>query len=118
VRREQGCDILKTDTPKLLNNRANIVAQASESAGFVALREEGRWRIYTEPTEILAADDAESLDRLLRRIDSHVADGDEAAGFLTYEAGFALEPRLRPLLPVPATTLCVVWPVWRMRNHS
>jgi para-aminobenzoate synthetase / 4-amino-4-deoxychorismate lyase len=101
----QGCAILKTDTPKLLNNRANNVAQASESAGFVALREEGRWRIYTEPIEILMADDPESLDSLLRRIDSHVSDGGEAAGFLTYEAGIALEPRLRPLLPAPATTL-------------
>ena len=100
-----SCAILKTDTSKLLNNKANNVAQASESAGFVALREEGHWRIYTEPTEILVADDPESLDRLLRQIDSHVADGGEAAGFLTYEAGMAMEPRLRPLLPAPATTL-------------
>ena len=69
------------------------------------MREEDRWRIYTAPAEILVADDPESLDRLLRRIDSHVADGGEAAGFLTYEAGMALEPRLRPLLPAAATTL-------------
>jgi para-aminobenzoate synthetase/4-amino-4-deoxychorismate lyase len=88
-----------------LNHQAQNVAQLSESAGFVALREAGRWRIYKEPTEILAADDPESLDRLLRRIDSHVAAGGEAAGFLTYEAGMALEPRLRPLLPTTATTL-------------
>jgi hypothetical protein len=93
------------DTPKLLNNQANNVAQASENAGFVALREDGRWRIYTAPAEILVADDPETLDRLLRRIESHVADGGEAAGFLTYEAGIALEPRLGPLLPVPAATL-------------
>ena len=71
----------------------------------MALREEGRWRIYSGPAEILTADDPESLDRLLSRIDSHVAGGGEAAGFFTYEAGMALEPRLRPLLPVPATTL-------------
>ena len=88
-----------------MNNRAKNVAQASESAGFVALREEGRWRIYSGPTEIITANDPESLDCLLSRIDSHVAAGGEAAGFLTYEAGMALEPRLRPLLPVPATTL-------------
>jgi len=88
-----------------LNNQAKNVAQASENAGFVALREEGRWRIYAKPTEILTADDPESLNRLLRRIDSHVAAGGEAAGLLTYEAGMALEPRLRALLPPPATTL-------------
>lgn len=88
-----------------MNHQAQNVAQLSESAGFVALREEGRWRIYREPTEILTADDPESLARLLRRIDSHVAAGGEAAGFLTYEAGMALEPRLRPLLPVHETTL-------------
>jgi para-aminobenzoate synthetase/4-amino-4-deoxychorismate lyase len=88
-----------------LSNKANNVAQASESAGFVALREKDHWRIYTKPREVLVADDPESLDSLLKRIDSHVADGGQAAGFLAYEAGFALEPRLRPLLVAPATTL-------------
>jgi para-aminobenzoate synthetase / 4-amino-4-deoxychorismate lyase len=88
-----------------LNNKANNVAQASERAGFVALREKDHWRIYTNPREVLVADDPESLDSLLKRIDSHVADGGHAAGFLAYEAGIALEPRLRPLMEDRATTL-------------
>ncbi|MGZ4875981.1 MAG: aminodeoxychorismate synthase component I [Candidatus Angelobacter sp.] len=84
---------------------SNNVGHAPESAGFVALREEDHWRIYAKPTEILVAHDPESLDGALKRIMCHVADGGEAAGFLVYEAGFALEPRLRPLLAGHATTL-------------
>jgi para-aminobenzoate synthetase/4-amino-4-deoxychorismate lyase len=88
-----------------LNTEANNVARASESAGFAALREEDHWRIYTKPREILRADDPESLDELLKRVAAHATNGGESAGFLAYEAGYALEPRLRALLPGNATTL-------------
>lgn len=90
---------------KLLNNDANNVASAAQGAGFVALREEDHWRIYANPRDILVADGPESLDDLLKKIDDHVASGGEAAGFLAYEAGYAMEPRLRPLLTDPAATL-------------
>src|SRR6476646_8321286 len=93
------------NTSNLLNCDFNNVGHAPESAGFVALREEGHWRIYARPTEILVAHDPESLDRVLKRTASHADDGGEAAGFLAYEAGFALEPRLRPILAGHATTL-------------
>jgi para-aminobenzoate synthetase/4-amino-4-deoxychorismate lyase len=63
------------------------------------LREGDHWRVYSEPQEILAANDPASLAALLKRIDSHAAEGGEAAGFLAYEAGYALEPRLHGLLP-------------------
>jgi para-aminobenzoate synthetase/4-amino-4-deoxychorismate lyase len=85
-------------TRKLLSHDFNHDAGAAETAGFLALREQDQWRIYSQPTEILVADDPESLDNLLQRIDSCAAAGGEAAGFLAYEAGLALEPRLRPLL--------------------
>ncbi|HEY2498339.1 MAG TPA: aminodeoxychorismate synthase component I [Candidatus Angelobacter sp.] len=79
--------------------------KAPGSAGFIALREEDHWRVYSGPQEILAAEDRDSLDTLLKRIDSHAAKGGEAAGFLAYEAGYALEPRLHGLLPQIRTAL-------------
>ena len=71
------------------------------------MREEDHWRVYSGPQEILVADDRESLDTLLKRIDSHAAEGGEAAGFLAYEAGYALEPRLRALQP--STKAALAW---------
>lgn len=47
---------------------------------------------------MLVARDAASLQESLCRIEQHVNHGGEAAGFLGYEAGYALEPRLHPLL--------------------
>jgi para-aminobenzoate synthetase/4-amino-4-deoxychorismate lyase len=102
---QQGCAILERNTSRVLNNEANNVARASESAGFVALREEDHWRIYAKPREILHATDPESLDETLKRVAAHAAMGGESAGFLAYEAGYALEPSLRPLLAGHAATL-------------
>jgi para-aminobenzoate synthetase/4-amino-4-deoxychorismate lyase len=73
--------------------------------GFAVLRENDHWRIYHSPSEIIVADDAQSLHHLLARIESHVAEGGEAAGYFAYEAGYALEPRLLPLLKQRKTVL-------------
>lgn len=81
------------------------LARASERAGFVVLREEDHWRIYTDPEEILVASDAQSLRDLLVQVDSHAQRGGETAGFLAYEAGYVLEPRLLPLLGNQKMTL-------------
>jgi para-aminobenzoate synthetase/4-amino-4-deoxychorismate lyase len=73
--------------------------------GFAALREDNHWRVYHSPSEIIVADDAQSLRHLLARIDAHVAEGGEIAGFFAYEAGYALEPRLLHLLNGQKTNL-------------
>ncbi|MFM7028884.1 MAG: aminodeoxychorismate synthase component I [Chakrabartia sp.] len=51
-------------------------------------------RLYARPLEILTTNDPDALPGLLDQIGR----GGDWAGFLTYEAGLALEPRLRPLL--------------------
>ncbi len=66
--------------------------------GFVLLRDGAAWRAYCKPSKILVANDADSLSDTLRAIEEHRQSGGEAAGFLRYEAGCALEPRLRHLL--------------------
>jgi len=75
-----------------------LLAEAAAQRGFALLREGSAWRFYRHPQQILAATDADSLVHSLRRIEDHVKRRGEAAGLLRYEAGYALEPRLRPLL--------------------
>lgn len=75
-----------------------LVAQAAAQPGFALLRDGSSWRLYRDPIEILVASDPDSLAASLRRVEEHVQRGGEAAGLLRYEAGYALEPRLCPLL--------------------
>jgi len=77
---------------------AALVSRWAEEPGFVVMREGPLWRVYRRPREVLEARDAGALVRLLERIEQHVLAGGEAAGFLRYEAGYAFEPRLQPLL--------------------
>jgi para-aminobenzoate synthetase / 4-amino-4-deoxychorismate lyase len=75
-----------------------LMAESAEEPGFALLRDGSSWRLYRNPSEILVASDADSLTGALRRVEEHVKRGCEAAGLLRYEAGYALEPRFRPLL--------------------
>ncbi|HTR45800.1 MAG TPA: aminodeoxychorismate synthase component I [Verrucomicrobiae bacterium] len=74
------------------------LAERAQQRGFALLRDGSKWRLYRSPEEVLVPTDPDSLTRVLRGIEHHVQSGGEAAGLLRYEAGYALEPRLRPLL--------------------
>ncbi|WP_187143004.1 aminodeoxychorismate synthase component I [Terriglobus albidus] len=54
--------------------------------------------LFHNPLETLTASTVKELEDLLQRIDSATAEGLYAAGFIAYEAGYALEPSLRRLL--------------------
>jgi para-aminobenzoate synthetase/4-amino-4-deoxychorismate lyase len=75
-----------------------IPSQFAAETGFLMLREGSRWRVYRQPRRILTARDSISLEAMLEEVDRHVQAGGEAAGLLRYEAGYAFEPRLAPLL--------------------
>ncbi len=64
--------------------------------GFAA--DGGRW-LLQGPQRIIACQQPDSVADALAAIDAAVADGFHAAGYFAYELGYALEPRLRPLLP-------------------
>ena len=55
-------------------------------------------RLYTDPVRCLSAHTAGELDLLLEELKRASHEGLHAAGYFAYEAGLALEPRLRPLL--------------------
>ena len=54
-------------------------------------------RLYRAPLKIVVARYADEVAPALERLDALRGQGHELAGFLAYEAGLALEPRLAPL---------------------
>jgi aminodeoxychorismate synthase component I len=61
--------------------------------------------LYTDAAAIVTAHDAAGVEAALARLAGAAAQGLHAAGSLTYEAGYALEPSLTPLLPALAQPL-------------
>jgi para-aminobenzoate synthetase/4-amino-4-deoxychorismate lyase len=56
-------------------------------------------RLYIQPVSIIRCNDPDEVDSALTQLGAGLRDGLHAAGFLAYELGHVLEPRLRPLLP-------------------
>lgn len=80
----------------------------TSEAPFVLLddaRPGGRALLYSEPAELIETRDSSEIRACLARLrDRH------AAGFLTYEAGYALEPRLAPIAPaLPPEAPPLLW---------
>lgn len=55
--------------------------------------------IFGAPRDLLRADTPGQVRDVLAEIDARRAAGDWIAGFASYELGYALEPRLAPLMP-------------------
>jgi para-aminobenzoate synthetase/4-amino-4-deoxychorismate lyase len=55
--------------------------------------------LFENPAEIVACDDPAGVNEALDRIAGAGRDGQYAVGFMAYELGYLLEPRLAPLLP-------------------
>ena len=83
-----------------------VVLPAPEESGA------GRWLVFSRPRRILAASEAGEVPQLLREVDSEIAKGSVAAGFVCYEAAPAFDMAqtvrpltLRPTPPVQPDTL-------------
>ena len=78
------------------------------TAPFVLLddaRPGGRARLYTAPADIVETRDPGGVRACLERLR-----GRHAAGFIAYEAGYALEPKLAPLAePAPIDAPPLLW---------
>ncbi|MCB2134494.1 MAG: chorismate-binding protein, partial [Rhodobacteraceae bacterium] len=59
----------------------------------------GQAALFDAPCALIRADTAAEVDAALARLDAVRAEGRWVAGFASYELGYALEPRLAPLLP-------------------
>jgi para-aminobenzoate synthetase/4-amino-4-deoxychorismate lyase len=56
-------------------------------------------RLYRDPVEIVVARRAEEVEPALERIEALRREGRHLAGYMAFEAGLAIEPRLSGLLP-------------------
>src|SRR3984893_5053771 len=84
---------------------AIALERSAQEPGFALIRTGSAWRLYEHPQEVISINDGAAFANSLQRIEEHVSAGGEAAGLLHYEAGYALEPLLRPLLSKQNGTL-------------
>ncbi|HWY14690.1 MAG TPA: aminodeoxychorismate synthase component I [Rhizomicrobium sp.] len=59
----------------------------------------GGERIYASPLEVVRADTIGQVDAAFAKLEDALAAGRHAAGYFSYELGYALERRLVPLMP-------------------
>ena len=57
--------------------------------------------LYARPREVIRCDDPRDIDAAFRQVERGLASGLHAAGLFSYELGYALEPKLVPLMPWP-----------------
>ena len=58
----------------------------------------GTCRTYRNPIKVVTVRKAHEVQAALEELEGHLASGKFVAGFMSYEAGFAMEPKLLPLL--------------------
>ena len=91
------------DAPRPQDGRATRPAPGTGAASFVLLDDRlsagASSLLFEEPLEIVRCDAPEALDAALTRLSEGLARGLTAAGFLSYELGYLMEPKLAPLLP-------------------
>jgi para-aminobenzoate synthetase/4-amino-4-deoxychorismate lyase len=64
-----------------------------------SLTKEGRGLLFTSPEEVIAVADPDEVEVGLARVSEGLARGLHAAGYFSYELGYALEPKLQELMP-------------------
>ncbi|HEX4179526.1 MAG TPA: aminodeoxychorismate synthase component I [Caulobacteraceae bacterium] len=65
-------------------------------------------RLFRDPATIVRCDRPDQVEGALRRIEAGLGAGLHAAGFLAYELGYALEPRLGRRMP-EGRTVPLIW---------
>jgi len=56
--------------------------------------------LFTNPLDVLTCRHPQDVAAVLAKIDQALEDGHHVAGYLAYELGYVLEPKLAPLLPL------------------
>ena len=79
-------------------------------APFILLDDQlaGKARLYENPIEIIDARTAKDVASAMSKIQARLDEGYHLAGYMAYEAGFALEPKLEPLLKPDGSPLILM----------
>lgn len=73
----------------------------SQAAPYILLDDQisHRLRYYTQPIDIVEAHEAEGVEAALSKLKDYHGQGYYLAGYLSYDLGFVLEPKLTRLMP-------------------
>ena len=73
----------------------------SQTAPYILLDDQitNELRYYAKPIDIVEANEAGAIEVALTKLNDYHAQGYYLAGYLSYDLGFALEPKLVPLMP-------------------
>ena len=73
----------------------------SQAAPYILLDDQisHRLRYYTQPIDIVKAHEAEGVEAALSKLKDYHDQGYYLAGYLSYDLGFVLEPKLARLMP-------------------
>ena len=74
---------------------------------MLVILDDGPRRVFSAPLEVIRADSAGQVPGALAAVTAALARGRHVAGWLGYELGYALEPRLKPPSPGPLLRLGV-----------
>lgn len=75
-------------------------------------------RRYSDPVAIIRADNAHEVETAFAQITAYNARGFHLAGYLAYELGYLLEPRLEPLRSLSTETPLIHFGVFRDVTHT
>ncbi|MEN3952389.1 aminodeoxychorismate synthase component I [Iodidimonas sp. SYSU 1G8] len=73
--------------------------------------------LFEQPERIVRCDDPAGIEAALEAIQAGLDEGLFAAGWLSYEVGYALEPRLRPLMPSDRREPLIWFGLFRRRRR-
>ncbi|MDA8708035.1 aminodeoxychorismate synthase component I [Hellea sp.] len=73
----------------------------SQTAPYILLDDQltHEQRYYSNPIDIIEVDDVKNIDAAFAKLKTYHEEGYYLAGYLSYELGYALEPKLAPLMP-------------------
>lgn len=72
--------------------------------------------IFTNPEKVVVANSPEEVPAAMEAIEAALAEGHFVAGFLSYELGYVLEPKLLPLLPENMETPLIWMGIFKNRR--
>lgn len=77
------------------------MSQSGKDQPLILFRDDkaGREVLFTSPSSIICANNPQEFETAWDRLQDAHESGKWLAGYLSYEAGYLLEPKLRPLLP-------------------
>ena len=89
---DKRADAMRAKAPGTRLEETFVLLDNSAGAGAPTL-------LFSKPKEIVSATEPDEVGPALARLEAGTAGGLHAAGFLAYELGYVLEPKLRDLLP-------------------